>query len=88
MVSVYFFIPNLIGYVRVITGLAAFAYAQSDYRTFFVLYGFSYALDALDGVAARKFNQCTQNHRACVAIDKVCFIGSSFGAVLDMVTDR
>lgn len=70
-VPVWLFVPNLIGYVRVITGIAAFAYAFSDAKVFFALYAFSYALDALDGVAARKLGQL-----------------SSFGAVLDMVTDR
>lgn len=70
---VWLFVPNLIGYVRVVTGLAAFAYAWDDASlfTFFLLYGFSYLLDAVDGVAARRLNQ-----------------KSRFGAVLDMVTDR
>lgn len=70
---VWLFVPNLIGYVRIITGLAAFHYAWDTEHIlhFFFLYGFSYLLDAVDGVAARKLNQ-----------------KSSFGAVLDMVTDR
>jgi CDP-diacylglycerol--inositol 3-phosphatidyltransferase len=75
---VWLFVPNLIGYVRVVTGLAAFAYAFDGpapgvpaWAAFFVLYGISYALDAVDGVAARALKQTSQ-----------------FGAVLDMVTDR
>jgi CDP-diacylglycerol--inositol 3-phosphatidyltransferase len=68
--------PNLIGYVRVLSGLASFLYAfggasQPGAQNFVYLYAFSYALDALDGVAARRFKQ-----------------ESTFGAVLDMVTDR
>lgn len=71
--NVWLFVPNLIGYTRIISGLAAFAYAYDaqSYTTFFYLYMFSYGLDALDGVAARKLGQT-----------------SSFGAVLDMITDR
>jgi len=70
---VWLYYPNLIGYVRVISGLAAFYYAFNNetFSTFVYLYMFSYALDALDGVAARRFKQ-----------------ESTFGAVLDMVTDR
>lgn len=73
MVSTWLYVPNLIGYVRIITGLAAFMYAfdKSQHGTFFMLYAFSYALDAVDGVAARALKQT-----------------SRFGAVLDMVTDR
>ncbi len=93
---VWLYWPNLIGYVRVLSGIAAFAYSftetfqqqtavegggeknganssslLSPLSYFVYLYTFSYALDALDGVAARRFKQ-----------------ESTFGAVLDMVTDR
>lgn len=65
---VWLYVPNLIGYVRVITGLAAFVYAfdKASYSQFFSLYMFSYALDAVDGLAARSLGQL-----------------SSFGAVLE-----
>lgn len=68
---VYFWVPNLIGYVRV--ALAVYGYAQaleSPTVTFFC-YMLSQLLDAADGYAARKLGQ-----------------SSTFGAVLDMVTDR
>ena len=67
------FVPNLIGYVRVLFALAAFplAFSPARWHLFFWLYGASYALDAVDGVAARALGQT-----------------SRFGAVLDMVTDR
>lgn len=70
---VWLFVPNLIGYVRIVTGLAALAYAFDAARWpwFAALYFLSYALDAVDGVAARALRQT-----------------SRFGAVLDMVTDR
>ncbi len=72
-VPVWLFVPNLIGYLRVVTGLASFYFAldKETFWYFFGLYGFSYALDALDGVAARRLNQT-----------------SLFGGLLDMVTDR
>ena len=73
MTSVFFFIPNIIGYVRIVTGLASlhFAFDSARWPWFVGLYLFSYALDAVDGVAARALKQT-----------------SRFGAVLDMVTDR
>ncbi len=42
------------------TGIAAFYFALNpeEYHIAGALYSFSYALDALDGVAARKLNQC------------------------------
>lgn len=73
MVSTWLFVPNIIGYVRILTGAAAFYYAPdaSQWSAAFWLYAVSYSLDALDGVAARALGQTSQ-----------------FGAVLDMVTDR
>lgn len=70
---VWLYAPNVIGYVRVAAGLAAFAAARDAGRwaEFFALYTASYALDAVDGVAARALGQT-----------------SRLGAVLDMVTDR
>ena len=43
-----------------ITGVASFYYAldPEQYSIAMILYSVSYALDALDGVAARKLNQC------------------------------
>ena len=49
---------------------------------FTVLYFISYILDALDGVCARKFDQC-------IYVLRVTYlVGSHFGAVLDMICDR
>ena len=71
--SVWLYVPNLIGYARIVTGVASFYYAfdAQRYMAAFGLYLLSYSLDALDGVAARRLGQT-----------------SRFGAVLDMVTDR
>ncbi|KAB1207511.1 CDP-diacylglycerol--inositol 3-phosphatidyltransferase 1 [Morella rubra] len=69
--SVYLYIPNIIGYIRVIINCIAFAQSFSNKGLFAVLYLFSFVCDAVDGWCARKFNQV-----------------STFGAVLDMITDR
>ena len=68
---VLLFVPNLIGYLRVLLALAAFQYAHASPTTAFCLYALSQLLDAADGFAARRLHQA-----------------STFGAVLDMVTDR
>ncbi|KAL1503907.1 hypothetical protein AB1Y20_012368 [Prymnesium parvum] len=65
------FIPNLIGYARVLLTLVGYGCALSDWRITFGCYFISQGLDAADGFAARLLGQ-----------------HSSFGAVLDMVTDR
>ncbi|ONK76103.1 uncharacterized protein A4U43_C03F23940 [Asparagus officinalis] len=70
-VSVYFYIPNIIGYIRVVMNIVAFSICFSNKLLFAILYFISFACDALDGWFARKFNQV-----------------STFGAVLDMITDR
>eukprot|EP01138_Halocafeteria_seosinensis_P015677 gb/GECG01015998.1/.p1 GENE.gb/GECG01015998.1/~~gb/GECG01015998.1/.p1 ORF type:complete len:219 (+),score=9.58 gb/GECG01015998.1/:1-657(+) len=59
-VPVALFVPNIIGYVRVLTGVLSFPYALHSPWMFLGLYAFSYALDALDGVAARGLNQCSR----------------------------
>ncbi|XP_072989402.1 probable CDP-diacylglycerol--inositol 3-phosphatidyltransferase 2 isoform X2 [Typha latifolia] len=69
--SVYLYIPNIIGYFRIIINCVAFALCYSHKTLFAILYFFSFFCDGLDGWFARKFNQV-----------------STFGAVLDMVTDR
>ncbi|CAL5354964.1 unnamed protein product [Camellia sinensis] len=65
--SVYLYIPNIIGYIRVLMNCFAFYICFSDKKLFSVLYfvkvlnawmcGFSFVCDALDGWFARKFNQ-------------------------------
>ncbi|KAL5561208.1 hypothetical protein UlMin_030955 [Ulmus minor] len=69
--SVYLYIPNIIGYTRILLNCIAFARCFSNKNIFAVLYFFSFVCDGIDGWCARKFNQV-----------------STFGAVLDMVTDR
>jgi CDP-diacylglycerol--inositol 3-phosphatidyltransferase len=66
-------VPNIIGYLRVLTLLAGMSVALDPayWHVSLGLYGTSQLLDAFDGLAARALNQSSQ-----------------FGAVLDMVTDR
>ena len=59
------------GYSRIFLTVASLYYMPLHPRTCSLLYSVSCLLDALDGYAARYFNQST-----------------TFGAVLDMVTDR
>ncbi|CAL9028241.1 unnamed protein product [Prunus brigantina] len=69
--DVYLYIPNIIGYIRVLMNCFAFAQCFSNKQLFSILYFVSFVCDGVDGWCARKFNQV-----------------STFGAVLDMVTDR
>ncbi|CAD8145606.1 unnamed protein product [Paramecium octaurelia] len=57
--SVYFYIPNLIGYARVVCALV-FCYTGSfDPIVSAVAYSVSQLGDLFDGMAARKFKQCS-----------------------------
>ncbi|XP_050235093.1 CDP-diacylglycerol--inositol 3-phosphatidyltransferase 1-like [Mercurialis annua] len=69
--SVYLYIPNIVGYTRVLMNCFAFAICFSNKGLFSLLYFISFVCDGIDGWCARKFNQV-----------------STFGAVLDMITDR
>ncbi|KAL8543756.1 hypothetical protein ACS0TY_004353 [Phlomoides rotata] len=69
--TVYLYVPNIIGYVRILMNCYAFAICFKDKHLFSILYFISFVCDALDGWFARRLNQV-----------------STFGAVLDMVTDR
>lgn len=54
---VFFWIPNLIGYARVILLIVAAVTAFTNPIATVLCYGISQALDAFDGMAARAFNQ-------------------------------
>lgn len=57
---VFLFIPNIIGYFRFGFLLATlFIYNDHPYLTV-LFYSISQGLDAFDGMAARKYNQCTK----------------------------
>jgi CDP-diacylglycerol--inositol 3-phosphatidyltransferase len=57
---VYFWYPNLVGYGRIVATVLAFScvFADPQKAAFFYLVG--QGLDAVDGVTARYFNQCSK----------------------------
>lgn len=57
MVSVFLYVPNLIGYVRIALNFVALHYALSDHRASLLCYAASALLDAADGYAARALGQ-------------------------------
>ena len=58
--DVIFYVPNLIGYARIVlTGLFMY-YAFSDWQTAIVCYIASFSLDFFDGYFARLLNQCSK----------------------------
>jgi CDP-diacylglycerol--inositol 3-phosphatidyltransferase len=60
MNKVYLFVPNLIGYARIATAIAAYWFAFENPGLFLITYVFSFVADALDGMAARALNQCSR----------------------------
>lgn len=70
--QVFWFVPNIIGYIRVVCYLASFlAHLEGNWQLCLIFYFVGFVLDEFDGRAARAFNQ-----------------SSNFGAALDMVCDR
>lgn len=58
--NVYLFIPNIIGYARIVLAVVSFYFMPTNYIISSWCYIISVLLDALDGHAARKFNQSTK----------------------------
>ncbi|KAI1821041.1 CDP-diacylglycerol-inositol 3-phosphatidyltransferase-like protein PIS [Xylaria intraflava] len=58
--NIFLFWPNLIGYFRIVLAVASLYYMPLHPRTCSLLYSISCLLDALDGYAARHFNQSTR----------------------------
>ena len=72
--NVLLYVPNLIGYARVLSTLASLTLmltAPQHWVVAIALYIGSFVGDLFDGLVARKLNQT-----------------STFGGLLDMVTDR
>ncbi|PRP81649.1 hypothetical protein PROFUN_01156 [Planoprotostelium fungivorum] len=57
---IWLYVPNLIGYTRIIFAILAFYFIKTDYILFFVFYALSAILDMADGHAARMLNQCSK----------------------------
>ncbi|ORY03900.1 CDP-diacylglycerol--inositol 3-phosphatidyltransferase [Basidiobolus meristosporus CBS 931.73] len=58
--NIFLFVPNLIGYSRVILAAIALYYMPEAPVFCVALYSLSCLLDAVDGHAARYFNQCSK----------------------------
>ncbi|XP_071943981.1 CDP-diacylglycerol--inositol 3-phosphatidyltransferase-like isoform X2 [Antedon mediterranea] len=58
--NVFLFIPNIIGYMRIVLALAAFYFMRTNYILTAFCYLLSGFLDAFDGHAARHYNQSTK----------------------------
>lgn len=58
--NIFIFIPNIIGYARIVLALIAFYYMPTNYVVAIWCYIISALADAFDGAAARKFNQSTK----------------------------
>ena len=57
---VLLYIPNLIGYARILSLIISFFYIDCCFWKFTFLYSFSIFLDCIDGMAARYFNQISK----------------------------
>mmetsp|Transcript_36930 Transcript_36930/g.68675 ORF Transcript_36930/g.68675 Transcript_36930/m.68675 type:complete len:218 (-) Transcript_36930:1126-1779(-) len=58
--NVLLFVPNLIGYSRIILMLLAFAFAKTNWQWSMACYLGAFTGDLFDGMAARYFNQCSE----------------------------
>ena len=58
--NVYAYVPNIIGYARVLLAAAALRLAFDDVPTSLALYALSFVCDELDGRFARMFDQCSE----------------------------
>ncbi|ODV98165.1 hypothetical protein PACTADRAFT_47968 [Pachysolen tannophilus NRRL Y-2460] len=79
--DVFYYIPNMIGYSRVLSALLSFFLMRNHpiYTTF--IYGISCLLDAFDGFAARKYNQTSRFGAVldmvtdrCTTSSLICFL--------------
>ncbi|MCJ1484041.1 CDP-diacylglycerol-inositol 3-phosphatidyltransferase [Schaereria dolodes] len=58
--NIFLFYPNIIGYSRIVLAIASLYYMPLHPRTCSLLYSVSCLLDAMDGIAARHFQQSTR----------------------------
>ncbi|XP_070573070.1 CDP-diacylglycerol--inositol 3-phosphatidyltransferase-like isoform X2 [Ptychodera flava] len=58
--NIFLFVPNVIGYARIILNIISFWYMPTDYVLAIFCYVTSALLDAFDGHAARALNQATK----------------------------
>ncbi|CAI6365173.1 unnamed protein product [Macrosiphum euphorbiae] len=58
--NIFLFVPNLIGYARIILAVISIYFMPTNYKVACSCYVISALLDAFDGHAARAFNQSTK----------------------------
>lgn len=84
------------GYSRILLALVSFYFMPHNHIIACFCYVLSALLDAVDGHAARIFNQSTLIGLVFLYVllhsnkkyKTLCFLGSKFGAMLDQLTDR
>ncbi|GAA5867562.1 hypothetical protein JCM8547_001220 [Rhodosporidiobolus lusitaniae] len=83
--NVFLFVPNLIGYSRVILGAAALVYMPTHPKFCTVAYCISALLDAVDGQAARALGQTSKFGSIldmvtdrCMTSCLLCFLASAY----------
>ncbi|CAM0136318.1 phosphatidylinositol synthase 1 (CDP-alcohol phosphatidyltransferase1) [Umbelopsis sp. WA50703] len=83
--SVFFFVPNLIGYSRIILAAISLYYMPIHPKVCVTLYCISCLLDAVDGTAARYFNQCSKFGAVldmvtdrCTTTCLLCFLSNAY----------
>ncbi|KAB5596502.1 CDP-diacylglycerol--inositol 3-phosphatidyltransferase [Ceratobasidium theobromae] len=76
--NVYLFVPNLIGYTRVILVGISLHYMGSHPNTCTLLYGVSALLDAVDGQAARALGQTSRFGAVCATSCLLCYLSSRY----------
>ncbi|KAF8321680.1 hypothetical protein DL93DRAFT_2072496 [Clavulina sp. PMI_390] len=85
--NVYLFVPNLIGYTRIILAALSLHYMATHPKYCTLLYGVSCLLDAVDGYAARRFKQESEFGAVldmvtdrCTTSCLLCFLSSAYPA--------
>ncbi|OWB63949.1 hypothetical protein B5S32_g4444 [[Candida] boidinii] len=83
--DIYFFIPNQIGFARVVTAILSFFLMKDHPKFTTIIYGISCLLDAFDGMAARKYNQSTKFGAVldmvtdrCSTTSLICFLSAIY----------
>ncbi|GAA6026734.1 hypothetical protein JCM8097_005821 [Rhodosporidiobolus ruineniae] len=83
--NIFYFVPNLIGYTRVILGGAALTYMPTHPKFCTVAYCISALLDAVDGQAARALGQTSKFGSIldmvtdrCMTSCLLCFLASAY----------
>ncbi|BGP37700.1 phosphatidylinositol synthase 1 (CDP-alcohol phosphatidyltransferase1) [Rhodotorula kratochvilovae] len=83
--NIFLFVPNLIGYTRVLLGAAALTYMPTHPKFCTLAYCISALLDAVDGVAARALGQTSKFGAIldmvtdrCMLSCLLCFLASAY----------